>query len=153
MLFRSYLEEATQLPNMRLILEMKALTSLVREDEEVTKIVEAVKKYKLLDRTDFISFSINACIAFKKLLPNSKIYYLDGDLSPKKIQKLGLTGIDYSMKVLKANPEWIKDAKKRGLEVNVWTVNEKEDMQYFIDTGVDYITTNYPEQLMMMTNK
>lgn len=42
------------------------------------------------------------------------------------------------MKVLRKNPEWVKQAHDLGLEVNVWTVDSEEDMKYFIGLGVDY---------------
>ena len=131
-------------------LGLKSLSDLSREDLAAEKIVKALRKYGLVERTDIIAFSLNACLAFKKLLPDSKIYYLDGDLTPKKIKKLGLAGIDYSIEALRKHPEWVEQAHKLGLEVNVWTVDKEEDMRYFIDLGVDYITTNYPEQLQQL---
>lgn len=149
----AYLELVKSKPDTRLILEMKSLTDLRREDLAAAKIVEALRKYDLLDRTDIIAFSINACLAFKKLLPDARIYYLNGDLAPKSIKKLGFAGIDYSAKVLRRHPEWVAAAHKQGLEVNVWTVDSDEDMRYFIDLGVDYITTNYPEKLQAMLRK
>ncbi|MDE6609708.1 MAG: glycerophosphodiester phosphodiesterase, partial [Muribaculaceae bacterium] len=39
----------------RLVLEMKSLPSLVREDEAVAKIVDALRYYHLIDRTDIIA--------------------------------------------------------------------------------------------------
>ena len=107
----------------------------------------------MLERTDIIAFSINACLAFKKLLPDTRIYYLNGDLPPKSIKKLGLAGIDYSMGVLRKHPQWVKEAHELGLEVNVWTVDSEEDMKYFIGLGVDYITTDYPERLQALLKK
>lgn len=149
----AYLELVKSKPDTRLILEMKSLTDLRREDLAAAKIVEALRKYDLLDRTDIIAFSINACLAFKKLLPDARIYYLNGDLAPKSIKKLGFAGIDYSAKVLRRHPEWVAAAHKQGLEVNVWTVDSDEDLRYFFDLGVDYITTNYPEKLQAMLQK
>lgn len=140
----AYLRLVATKPNTRLILEMKSLSDLKREDLATEKIVKALRKYNLLDRTDIIAFSINACLAFKKLMPDGRIFYLNGDLAPRSIKKLGLTGIDYSMSVLRKNPKWVEQAHKEGLEVNVWTVVTEEDMRYFIDLGVDYITTDYP---------
>lgn len=151
--FDAYLKLVASKPDTRLILEMKSLSDYNREDLAAEMIVKELKKYKVLDRTDIIAFSINACLAFKKLLPDTKIYYLNGDLAPKSIKKLGLAGIDYSMKVLRNNPEWVKQAHDLGLEVNVWTVDEEEDMKYFIDLGVDYITTDYPERLQALLKK
>lgn len=146
----AYLKLVTTKPDTRLVLEMKSLSDLSREDLAAEKIVKVLRKYGLVERTDIIAFSLNACLAFKKLLPDSKIYYLDGDLTPKKIKKLGLAGIDYSIEALRKHPEWVEQAHKLGLEVNVWTVDKEEDMRYFIDLGVDYITTNYPEQLQQL---
>ena len=141
----AYLRLVAAKPDTRLILEMKSLSDLAAE-----KIVKALRKYNLLDRTDIIAFSINACLAFKKLMPDGRIFYLNGDLAPRSIKKLGLTGIDYSMSVLRKNPKWVEQAHKEGLEVNVWTVDTEEDMRYFIDLGVDYITTDYPERLQAL---
>lgn len=146
----AYLRLVATKPNTRLILEMKSLSDLKREDLAAEKIIKALHKYNLLDRTDIIAFSINACLAFKKLMPDGRIFYLNGDLAPRSIKKLGLTGIDYSMSVLRKNPKWVEQAHKEGLEVNVWTVDTEEDMRYFIDLGVDYITTDYPERLQAL---
>ena len=146
----AYLRLVATKPNTRLILEMKSLSDLKREDLATEKIVKALRKYNLLDRTDIIAFSINACLAFKKLMPDGRIFYLNGDLAPRSIKKLGLTGIDYSMSVLRNNPKWVEQAHKEGLEVNVWTVDTEEYMRYFIDLGVDYITTDYPERLQAL---
>ena len=146
----AYLRLVATKPNTRLILEMKSLSDLKREDLAAEKIIKALRKYNLLDRTDIIAFSINACLAFKKQMPDGRIFYLNGDLAPRSIKKLGLTGIDYSMSVLRKNPKWVEQAHKEGLEVNVWTVDTEEDMRYFIDLGVDYITTDYPERLQAL---
>lgn len=149
----AYLRLVAAKPDTRLILEMKSLSDLKREDLAAEKIVKALRKYNLLDRTDIIAFSINACLAFKKLMPDGRIFYLNGDLAPRSIKKLGLTGIDYSMSVLRKNPKWVEQAHKEGLEVNVWTVDTEEDMRYFIDLGVDYITTDYPERLQQQLSR
>ncbi len=144
-----YLATVRNHPGTRLVLEMKSLSDYSREDQEAKMIFNKLRKYGLTDRTDIIVFSLNAAMAFKKLYPTGmKIYYLDGDLSPKKLKKLGLAGLDYSVKVMKKHPEWVEEAHKLGLEVNVWTVNTPEDMKYFRDLGVDYITTDHPDKAL-----
>lgn len=148
-----YLKHVVSKPDTRLILEMKPLPDLKREDKAAKRIVAKLKRQKLLKRTDIISFSINTCLAFKKLTPESKIYYLGGELTPKEIKKLGLAGIDYNLNIIKENPQWVKEAHELGLEVNVWTVNNPADMEYFIKLGVDYITTDQPEELQKLLEK
>lgn len=145
-----YLELVASKPATRLVLEMKSLSDLNREDLAARKIVKALTKHELMDRTDLIAFSINACLAFRKIAPDARIFYLNGDLPPQSIRDLGLTGIDYSGEVLRRNPEWVKQAHDLGLEVNVWTINESDEMRYFIDLGVDYITTDDPEGLQRL---
>ena len=46
--------------------------------------------------------------------------------------------------MIKKHPEWIKEAHDFGLKVNVWTVDEVEDMKWLIEQKVDFITTNEP---------
>ena len=48
----------------------------------------------------------------------------------------------------KKHPEWIKEAHDLGLKVNVWTVDETEEMKWLIEQKVDFITTNEPVVLL-----
>jgi Glycerophosphoryl diester phosphodiesterase len=143
---QQYLKVVKRKPNTRLVLEMKSLKSEERENLAVQKIVKLLKRYKVAGQTDIIAFSLNACKTFKRLQPDARIYYLNGDLSPVQIKALGLAGIDYSLKVIKANPQWVKEAHDLGLEVNVWTLNSIEDFQAsgLLEMDVDYITTDAP---------
>ena len=148
-----YLETVAARPATRLVLETKTLVPYRREDIAVEKIVRALEKHGLTERTDFISFSLNACLEYRKRLPEANVYDLAGDLSPESLRRVALTGLDYSAGVLRQHPEWIEQAHRAGLEVNVWTVNSEEEMRYFIAQGVDYITTDYPERLQALLRK
>jgi len=145
-----YLETVAARPATRLVLETKTLVPYRREDIAVEKIVRALERHGLTERTDFISFALNACLEYRKRLPEANVYYLAGDLSPESLRRVALTGLDYSAGVLRQHPEWIEQAHRAGLEVNVWTVNSEEEMRYFIAQGVDYITTDYPERLQAL---
>ena len=46
--------------------------------------------------------------------------------------------------LLNAHPEWIEEAHKLGLDVNVWTVNKEAEIDKFFDRGVDKVTTDIP---------
>ena len=57
---------------------------------------------------------------------------------------MGINGIDYHFSKFYAHPEWVEQAHKLGMSVNVWTVDDPADIQAMIDLGVDCITTNEP---------
>lgn len=142
-----YLEKAKGL-DTRLVCELKTHNSRSQEKAAVKRIVKMIKKYGLEDRTDYIVFSKDAFKNFIKMSPKgTKVYYLNGDYVPCQIKFEKGAGIDYSLKVMKKHPEWIKECHEKGLEVNVWTVNDPADMRWCIEQGVDYITTNEPETL------
>lgn len=143
-----YLEAAKIYTRPRLILEVKTFgNDSVRQTLACEKIISMVNAAGLHERTDYIAFSIFACKELHRLSPDSHVYYLNGDLSPKEIKELGLSGIDYSYKALAKHPEWIDEAQKEGLEINVWTVDDPDIMDELLQKGVDFITTNNPELL------
>lgn len=140
-----YFTVAQTLPNQtKLILELKEHSDKKRETEAVRRIVEMVKKYSLEDRIEYISFSLHAIKEFIRQSPDTPTYYLNADLSPQELKAIGCAGFDYSLGPIKRNPEWIKQAHNLGMKVNVWTINKESEMNWLINNGVDFITTNDP---------
>lgn len=143
-----YLQLGRQL-RTRLILEFKqkSLTE-ERQTQAVARIIDLVARLGLQDRMEYIAFSLHATKEFVRLAPaGTPVYYLNGDLTPAQLKELGCTGADYSQKVLRAHPDWIKQCHDLGLKVNVWTVDDAPAMRHFIHAGADFITTNEPELL------
>ena len=141
-----YLEASLQYPDMKLVFELKSEEDPAYEALAVPGSVEAIKKYGVADRVEFISFSLSACVEFAKLMPQCRVEYLgEEELAPAELKKLGITGIDYNYPVFDQHPEWIGEAHKLGMIVNAWTVNAEEDIQRMLQLGVDHITTNEPE--------
>lgn len=149
-----YLATALRHPDIRLVLEVKTHgNDSVRQTMACKKIVDMINDFKLQDRVDYIAFSLFACKELHRLSPETPVYYLNGDLSPEEVKKLGFAGLDYSYKVFEKHPEWIDEAKNLGLEVNVWTVDDPEMMRGLILKDVDYITTNRPEELQHLLSQ
>lgn len=149
----AYLDLAATLPDLRLVLELKAHEKREREQKAARMCVDMVAERGLQPRTDYITFSRDAMMDFIASAPQAKVYYLTGDMTPAQLKEAGAAGLDYHISVFKSHPEWIREAHDLDLEVNVWTVNEADDMQWCIDNGVDYITTNNPELLLSLTEK
>ena len=67
---------------------------------------------------------------------------------------MGGTGVDYHISVFRdKHPEWLKRCHQLRLKANVWTVNDQKDLQWCIDQGFDFITTNEPVLLEQMLKK
>ena len=70
---------------------------------------------------------------------------------PKLIKALG--GSAWHPNYKDVNKEIIEISRNEGLPVNVWTVNEEQDMLRMIDYGVDGIMTDYPLKLKELCDK
>lgn len=138
----------------KLIYELKA--SRVSKERTLKAAELAVKLVKELNAekiTEYIVFNYDAGKKLMELDPKAKVSYLNGDLTPEQAKEDGFFGLDYHRDVYKKNPTWIQKAHDLGLAINVWTVNSTEDMQYFLDQNVEYITTDQPGRLFELLNK
>ena len=70
---------------------------------------------------------------------------------PKIIKELG--GSAWHPYYKDINKKAIKDAHDNNLPVNVWTVNDEDDMLKMIEYGVDGIMTDYPLRLKNLCEK
>ena len=147
----AYLKAGKKQNKTRLILEVKpSLVSKERSLILAEKCVDLVKSMGLGKMTDYISFDFDVCKKVKALAPKAEVTYLNGDKSPEEISLAGLSGIDYPYPSFQKNPQWIKQSHDLKLTTNVWTVNEKSMMEWFIEKKINYITTNEPELLMQL---
>lgn len=117
------------------------------EKEDVYRIVETIQEGGYLDHVIFISFALNNLIALKEKYPNQKAQYLLeewGEDSLETLKKYDL-GLDIYYRVL--TKEIVDAVHAIGQEVNVWTVDKKEDGEAMAGMGVDYITSNILETI------
>lgn len=143
---KSYLAEGKKLAPMQLILEIKAHQTPEREDRCVKACLDQVKQAGMEAQVDYISFSMHACEEIVKLNPKARVYYLGSDVAPDVIKQKGFAGIDYYGGAILKNPNWIKQSHDLGMKVNVWTIDEMKQIQQCVDAGVDFITTDKPEE-------
>ena len=138
---------AKQQNKTKLIVEIKPHHSKEADTKVAGAVVQFINGNGVADLVDYISFSADICKELIRLNPKHRVAYLNGEKSPQQLKAEGYWGLDYSEGTLHKNPTWIKEAKELGLTTNVWTVNDLNEMQYFIAQGVDFITTNNPELL------
>ena len=143
---KTYLDVFKQCKHTKLIIEIKNHKTKSQEDELIKKVLKMIRRRKLQNRVEFISFGLNSVTKLIQLSPSAPVYYLNGDLSPQVMKGIGAAGIDYPLSVIINHPEWVQQAHNLGLKVNVWTVNTTENMQKAVDLKVDFITTDNPLQ-------
>jgi glycerophosphoryl diester phosphodiesterase len=152
-LLEEYLLEGKKDRKTKLILEIKSHNTKDKEDRATAAIVKMVEKTGVKKQTEYIAFSLNVCKELVRLAPKTEIAYLNGDMAPQELKALQISGIDYHLSVLKKNKNWIEEAHRLKMKVNVWTVNNEANMQEMIDAGADYITTDKPALAMELTEK
>ena len=110
--------------------------------EKVKEIVDKIKKYGLEDNTIIISASYEWIKYIREYSDRIQFQYLS-DITIENInllKKYGNYGID--IKVDKITKDKVDLAHLNGAKVNVWTVNNKNDINKLIDMGVDMITSD-----------
>ncbi len=144
----AFLKKAKELNGMQLIFELKAHATPERNREAARKSAELIEKMGLTERTEYITFNIDAGKEFIRVSPRTPVYYLNGELSPAELKESGFAGLDYHISVMRKNPEWFKECKALGLKTNVWTANEPDDIKEMVDCGADFITTDAPVEAL-----
>lgn len=132
----------------RLVLEIKP--SRIGKERCVLvadKVVQLVHALHAEKQTLYISFDYDILKRIHAIDTTAITQYLTGDKSPAELARDGINGADYHYSVFKKNPGWITEARQLHLVLNAWTVNEAADMQWLLDNGFDFITTNEPELL------
>jgi glycerophosphoryl diester phosphodiesterase len=137
-----------------LIVEIKPSQIPNRGDLIATKLMELIDEVGVDPYIHtFISFDYEILLKILSINPNAKTEYLNGEKTPSELAADGISGLDYHFNVYKKNPTWISEAKALGLTLNVWTVNKKKDLKFFVENGFDCISTNEPERLFKLLKK
>lgn len=75
---------------------------------------------------------------------------LAGLLSPS-YQALQIPEVHDGLQI--ASPSLFKNAAERGLNVQVWTINEQRDMRRLIDLGAHALITDYPDRALQVLGR
>ncbi|MGE4587644.1 MAG: glycoside hydrolase family 97 catalytic domain-containing protein [Mangrovibacterium sp.] len=144
---KAYLEQGKKVPHVKMILEIKPHYSVEKNRRIADSVVAMIKSEDMTGQVEFISFDYEVCKQVAAQLPGSIVGYLKGDKTPETVLADGIKSVDYSMSAYRQHENWINEAHRSGMVVNVWTVDSDENLNEFINQGVDMITTNHPDRL------
>ncbi|HWI51959.1 MAG TPA: glycerophosphodiester phosphodiesterase family protein [Symbiobacteriaceae bacterium] len=129
-----------------LFLELKAGSYRYPGIEE--ELVAFLKEHDLVSRTQVSSFDHVALLKLRELLPElpTGMLYSERPVDPVAMARAcGATALHPNYAVLPK--DHVAAAHAAGLQVNVWTPNTQEAIDYCYCMGVDGIITDYPERL------
>jgi glycerophosphoryl diester phosphodiesterase len=116
------------------------------------KVVEALRRRGMAARAAISSFDPRPLSRIRTLAPELALQSLyDGKrmkgLGPREVcAEVGSRALNCSLK--EATAAWIAEAHGAGLLVNVYTVDERRDMERLIGMGADGIITDRPDLLL-----
>lgn len=116
----------------------------------VDKILEMVERYNAEKWIIYISFDYSYLRRINEKSPNARTTFLGNSKTIDEIIADRQFGIDFHYSQFRNNENIIPVAQQNGVNINVWTVNKSEDMKYFLEKNVDYITTDEPAMMLEM---
>lgn len=113
--------------------------------KKVHDAIDIIRKYDMAKKCICISFRFPVLMEIRKEDKNMKLQWLlNSEFNDNHLQSvltLGQnSGIDINRKYV--SEDLVKKCHDNRLEVNCWTVNEKDESLKFADWGVDYITSD-----------
>ncbi|MBD5639998.1 glycerophosphoryl diester phosphodiesterase membrane domain-containing protein [Clostridium botulinum] len=122
--------------NIKLNIEIKLNGHDQKLEERVVKLIE---DNNFVDQCAVTSLDYNVLQKVKKLNPKIKVGYIVfagmGDVTALNVDFL-------SVEEAVATPEFIEKVHKNNKRIHVWTINDSEKMERFIDLQVDSIITD-----------
>lgn len=147
-------EVLAEFPGATLLIEFKQSTP-----ELIEKVVAAVDEHGARGRVMFASFHDVAVQQARQLAPDVPTSHGQGEaLRYVILQKVGLGAFFHPVAQSLQVPEWQgplrvanpglgRLARRQGLDMHVWTVNDEEAMHRLIGIGAQGIITDYPDRL------
>lgn len=131
-----------------LMLNIELKTSVVYYPGIEQRIVAMTHEFGMADRVLYSSFHAGTLQTLLQLDPQAKAGFLYSKPfrnMPDYARELGACALHPSVRALQ-DTGFADECRRRGLQINVWTVNKKEQMQLCCEAGVDGMITNFPDR-------
>jgi len=146
------LDEVFDAVDESLLMNVELKTAALFDNGLERAVATRIERYGLSDRVLFSSFNPFSLRRIKKVAPHIPAALLYADDQPIHLRNAWLAPIvahearhpKYTM----VDADYMDWARRKGYRVNVWTVDEPEEMERLIDLGVDGIVTNVPDRLL-----
>jgi glycerophosphoryl diester phosphodiesterase len=150
------LEEVLQaFPEMPMVIELKQ-----EEPSIVEPFCEMLRDYEMTEQVVMASFHESTMLEFREACPEVMTSGVEPEIRDFWLRSRGgrEDGFDVAMAAFQVpeyagslhvvDEDFVAAARTIGVEVHVWTVNERDQMERMIELGVDGIITDYPDQVI-----
>ncbi|MBS1604667.1 MAG: DUF4434 domain-containing protein [Bacteroidetes bacterium] len=151
---QQYLDIIKSQHRTRLFLEIKSSQLSQQRTLALTdRVVRMVHDNHAEPWVSYISFNYGVLQRVRELDPEAETAYLGGDKKVEELRAGGLSGLDYPYFSFHSDTAMTGIARRAGMNVNVWTVDNGDEMRFLLSQGVDRITTNEPALLLDILEK
>ena len=109
---------------------------------DIEQIIAIILEEGYLEHTTFISFDWQNMLYLREMLPNQSAQFLMEEWADDLPDKLKEHHLDLDIYWKCITRERVEKLHKKGIFVNVWTVDDPADAAALADMGVDQITSN-----------
>ena len=155
---REYMAVAKKYPKTKLVLDIKTPKDNSRAVKIALASAKLAKELGIENQVEYLVGYLPADVALREVT-SAPVAYLGRwmtelpEMHPDTISRRGIRYLDYQDVQYKKRPEWVERFKREGIHLNVWTVNDEADMDFFLEQKFNYITTDYPEMLLQKIAK
>ena len=147
-------------PDYPMNIEIKAESTQAGE-----QLCAKIQEYNMTDKVLVASSRDEALVAFRNACPDVATSANRGEVTqfvllsyalwanPAQPAYQALQVPEKSSGILIMRPGFVNAAHRRNVQVHVWTIDDPQEMQRYLDMGVDAILTNKPAVLMEMLGR
>ena len=143
--------ELTQRLNWKVNLELKILPDEMKHFPVVDRVLHELDQMEFsIDQFVISSFNHDWLREIQKQIPEYSVEALLGypEIKPLNWGDFEFTSYNVNRKL--TTPEEIKEVTQKGIKINLYNINDKNDMIQFIEAGATGIITDYPQIMTEM---
>ena len=130
-----------------IVTNIELKTSVIEYPGIEERVFGLIKEYGLDEKIIISSFNHHSVMRFKKLAPHIKCGLLTESWLLDAADYMAKSGVEcYHPIFTNILGGKVKEFHDRGIEVNVWTVNEPDYVRMMLQEGVDIVIGNYPDK-------
>ena len=143
--------ELTQKLNWKINLELKILPDEMKHFPVLNHLFDKLEQMEFsIDQFVISSFDHGFLRIIRKRRPEYKIQALIGSPEIKPLNWGDFEFATYNVNRKLTTPEEIREVTQKGICINLYNINDKNDMIQFIEAGASGIITDYPQIMTEM---